>query len=184
MTAKKAATRKTAKTAQSAKKASTRKTGTREKAQPTAQMPQPMDASIKELPEGQMATNSHREAWALKTLVGEFSVLFPETPVEYSGIDGRNTALDASFDLTVLDEIDRETARQLLYLTQADARVSSVIAEDDQVLVSIRSNPRTQDSRETFGLTDAYLILAGEDEDGAEPDALGDDADRVEVGSW
>lgn len=121
--------------------------------------PAPMDPTIPETTQPVAASNHPRVAYALQTLVAEVHHLFPETPVEYSNVDGRNTALDATFDLTVLDSTDRQGFRDLLRLITSDERVAEVLTDEDQVLVSIRSNPRTQDSRETFSLNDAWMVM-------------------------
>lgn len=134
--------------------------------------PEPMDARVKEHAVGVAPTNHHRVCWAIKTLVAEFRALFPETPVEYSNIDGRNTALDVTFDLTEVDADEREAAAQLLQLVDTDKRVEDVIVGDkdmkDQVLVSMFSSPRTQDSRAPFGLGDSWVVLT-------EPDGTSDE---------
>lgn len=128
----------------------------------------PMDDGIRERAVGAPSTNSQRVCWAIKTLVAEVTNLFPETTVEYSNYDGRNTALDATFDISMLDaDTDRVDAMNLLALLgdpayNVDPRVDYVItsAEDAAVLVSMKASLRTQDSREPFGLADAYEIFA------------------------
>lgn len=126
---------------------------------------EPMDAKIKEVQNPTPATNNQRVCWALKTLVAEFLELFPETPVEYSNYDGRNTALDATFDMTVMSGTDDELmATALLRLLVSDERVATVLAEDSAMLVGVRPGPRTQDSREPFNLNDAFMVLIEADE--------------------
>ncbi len=126
--------------------------------------PEMMDPSLREGVVGVPATNRQRVCYTIQTLVAEFSDLFPETPVEYSNYDGRNTALDVSFNLTVLPEDGtRQNAITLLYLVSEDERVKQVISEDDVMLVSVWPNPRTQDDRTPFNLGDAYLVLAGDE---------------------
>lgn len=137
----------------------------------TAKAPEPMDDSVREAPMGTPVTNHQRVCGAIKQLVREFHALFPETPVEYSNFDGRNTALDVTFDLTVLDaDTDRVDALSLLTLlgdpaNNAERRIEDVIvtSDMDSVLVSMRSNARTQDNPEPFGLAEALSVLAGED---------------------
>ena len=136
-------------------------------------MPEPMDDSVREAPVGTPSTNHQRVCGAIKQLVAEFHGLFPETPVEYSNYDGRNTALDVTFDMTALDaETDRVDALNLLHLLgdpahNAEHRIDYVLVSesDAAVLVSMRSSLRTQDNREPFGLAEALSVLAGEDED-------------------
>lgn len=128
----------------------------------------PMDTSIGEKAVGSMHVNKTRVCWALKTLVAEVLELFPETPVEYANHDGRRTALSASFDLTVHDEQDADDIGALLILLNdpaynEDPRIESVVYEEGQAHVLMRSDPRTQDSREPFGLADAWLVLAGDE---------------------
>lgn len=130
----------------------------------------PMDDGIREQAVGVPNANNRRVCYAIKTLVAEVLELFPETPVEYSNYDGRNTALDVTFDLTVLNADDRETLSTLLQLLgdraySEDQRIREVTYDDSAVLVSIISGPRTQDIREPFGLADAYVVLAEDDEE-------------------
>jgi hypothetical protein len=135
--------------------------------------PAPMDPSVREESVGTPAVNASRPCWAAKTLVAEVNALFPETPVEYSNPDGRNTMLDVMFDLTTLDPNDVYDLTTLLNLLDdpaynVDPRIDSVIAGGQQhagqVLVAFKSNPRTQDSRDPFGLADALEVLAERDE--------------------
>lgn len=125
----------------------------------------PMDATIREERVGTPAVNRQRVCWAAKTLVAEVDELYPEIPVEYSNHDGRNTALDVTFDLTVLDSTDSDMLVTLLELTSSDSRIAYVIVGDeDVVLVSFEGNPRTQDSRDPFGLSDALGVLTEGDD--------------------
>lgn len=126
--------------------------------------PQPMDPSVREAVSPEPSTNRSRPCWALQTLVTEFHKLFPETPVTFSGYDGRNTALDGCFDLTTLHGSDRAMAVALLQILTSDPRVSEVLGDEDQAIVSFHSSPRTQDLRDPFGLEDAFDILADEGE--------------------
>lgn len=126
----------------------------------------PMDASIRESRTGTIHVNQQRPCYAAKTLVAEVTELFPETPFEYSNYDGRNTALDVSFDLTMLDHEDTASLIALLTLFDfgADPRINLVIEEDEVVLVSFRPSARTKDSRESFGLADAWDIFSSDAE--------------------
>lgn len=128
----------------------------------------PMDDSIREEKVGKPAANNARVCYALVTLVSEVSEMFPEVPVEYSNVNGRNTSLDATFDLTPLDVQDRGLFSDLFRLLgdsayNEDRRVAEVVVDGDQVLVSMRNDPRTMDSREPFGMADALLVLADEE---------------------
>lgn len=135
----------------------------------SSETPVPMDASVRENSTPTMSTNAQRVCYAAKTLVAEVMEMFPETPVEFSNFDGRNTALDVTFDLTTLDSQDRADLMLVMTLLDdpaynEDSRIASVLADDGQVLVSFKSNPRTQDNREPFGLLDALSVLSGQDE--------------------
>lgn len=121
--------------------------------------PAPMDASAREIAQPVASGNTPRDCWAIKTLVAEFTDLFPETSHETSNRDGRNTALAVTFYLGDLIEDDENAATNLLGLIGSDERVAHVTADDSHVLVEMRGNPRTQDSRESFGLADAYLVM-------------------------
>lgn len=157
----------------------TRSTPKKSTAKKTTQpkAPEPMDPDAIEVPqetqeqaaeaqqeatEAQTPSGYRRACYAAQTLVKEFHSLFPETPVEYSGADGRGTALDVTFDLTVLDSEDADRAKSLLRLTEVDQRVDYPIVGEDSVLVSFHSNARTQDSREPFGLSGAGSVLGDE----------------------
>lgn len=127
---------------------------------------EPMDPGAREGDNPGVSAHTPRVAYALKTLVAEVLALFPETPVEYSHPDGRNTQLGVTFDLTALpDEDDRENFSALLRSVRLDARVEEVrvYAEEMQLYVQLFSRPRTQDDRSTFSLGDIWLSMADED---------------------
>lgn len=126
---------------------------------------EPMDVTAKET-DNPVTTNHQRAAWGVRTLIEEVHALFPETPYEVSGYNGRNVGLDVQFDFTSLDSQDRADACTLLIL-MGDTRVWQADVEDGAALVQFNNNPRTYDSRESFGLADAYLILAESDEGGS-----------------
>lgn len=122
--------------------------------------PRPMEASaVPAAKVGTPAMNNKRACYAAKTLVAELHEMFPETPVEYSNPNGRSTMLDVSFDLTVFDASEEDSVTTLLELIHTDARVEEVIIENGTVLVSFKASARTQDSREPFGLGDAWDVL-------------------------
>ena len=126
--------------------------------------PEPMDSSTIEHAVGSAAVNTGRVCYALKTLVDEVHELFPETPVEYSDYDGRPAAHGAQFDTTVINvPEDRDMFVALLELTSTDERVEEVIYEEDIVLVAIIRNPRLQDSRDSFGLREAFDIITSDE---------------------
>lgn len=128
---------------------------------------QPMDDSTVERKTGTPTTNHQRVCGAIKQLVKEVTDLFPETIVEYSNYDGRNTALDVTLDFSKVGE---EAADLLLLFSldfDAEPRVDYVLVGDESktVMVSMISSLRTQDSRDEFGVVDAYEVLTGDDKD-------------------
>jgi hypothetical protein len=147
----------------------------------------PMDDGAPESKTPAPSTNSPRACYAIKTLVAEFRDLFPETGTELSNYDGRNTALAVTFDLTgIAEEEHRTLATSLLELLNdpahnEDRRIEYVLVEDEHALVTMRANPRTQDSREPFGLVDAFHVLVGDEDDMAASDEY---EDRVLSGAW
>lgn len=128
----------------------------RKKKEAPVEAPEPMDNQIKENLVGEPIRNNQRVCWAIKTLVNEVHSVFPETPVEYSNYTARNVALDVAFDLTTIDADLRGPVSDVLDLLSLDMRVARAFTEEDQSMVSITSSPRTQDSREPFGV-DAAL---------------------------
>lgn len=149
-----------------AKKKTTRKTTPKpapEKA------PEPMDPAIREVSEPQPVQTRKRNAYALETLRDEVLYLFPETQdaFDISGIDGRGVAHDITFDLTVIPEEDRDAFASLIHLVEGDLRVAQTLREGDQVYVSIVTDARHQDSRDTFGLNDAWMVLISGEEGSA-----------------
>lgn len=125
----------------------------------------PMDPTAPERPEGAPSTNNQRVCGAIKALVAEFHALFPETPVEYSTYDGRNTALAVAFDVSMLSTDEQITLVHLFEAVEVDPRIESVDMAEDQVFVLMRGSLRTQDLRDSFGLADAYSVLVEDDED-------------------
>lgn len=131
---------------------------------------QPMDAGAKEGDRPVSSTNHRRVAHALSKLVGEARQLFPETPYEFSGADGRNTLLCVTFDLSALDPEEVAEFFELLTTVTGDSRVAEVIAvpqselESPSLFVRLHSNPRTQDSRDSFDLDDIYVALTDDHE--------------------
>lgn len=129
---------------------------------PEPKGPQPMD------PEGPTTTmteavkahvSRERVAYCLDTLVKEVHELFPETPVEYSERNNRGVALAVSFDLTTLDQTDREALTELLLsLPELDERLVGAVGDEDGVAVVAYGSPRTQDIRTVFGIVQAYRI--------------------------
>lgn len=123
-------------------------------------------------------TNRQRECWAIQTLVREVHELFPETPVEYSNHNAYNAALAVTFDLTAMDGGDSVVFNNLMDILDTDERVVEVIKADyDQTFVRMSPVATRYDSREPFGLADAYSILTDGDDDEADDEGwsgLGD----------
>lgn len=124
--------------------------------------PKPMDPSA---PTGDpMTENTLRVCHALQQLAEEVAFLYPEVPMTFSRADGRNAMLDVTFDLSPLDEADAALLTELLQLIETDPRVGSLLVGEQSVQVSIASNPRTQDNRDSFRLNAGHEILTGGDE--------------------
>lgn len=122
-------------------------------------MPQPMDAGAPERAVAVAPVNHQRVCHAIRTLVAEVHEVFPETPTEFSGANGRNVYLAVSFDLTALDTIEADDLSIVLRLLDSDTRVESVIAEEGQVLVTMKNSARTQDNTDAFNILDALDVL-------------------------
>lgn len=122
--------------------------------------PEPMDPAVREAAVPVTSTNKPRDCWAIKTLVAEVTSLFPETSHETSNYDGRNTALDVTFDLSMVEPgPDLDGLIDLLVLVESDERVREVIIDGSLALVSFRPGPRTQDIRDPFDLDKAWDVL-------------------------
>lgn len=115
---------------------------------------EPMDPSVHERVTGIAHHPRERNAYALDTLITEVMDLFPETTYEVSGRDLRGVALHVQFF------IEHEGLAALLTLLDSDPRVEEVVRDDEEVLVALRSSARTQDSRDSFGLTEAWEVIA------------------------
>lgn len=126
--------------------------------------PEPMDPGAQETAAPTTTVHNPRVCYAAQTLAAEVEALFPETPVEYSNPNGRNVSLDVGFDLSMLDASDTYNLIALLQFCKDDVRVADVIADTSsdaaQVLVSFRNSALTQDSRVSFGLEDAWIVMA------------------------
>lgn len=134
---------------------------TAKKTEPKAPVePKPMDPTVAESPVPVSTGPRARPAYALRTLISEIEDIAPEIPYELSNYKGFNTALDVSFDLTAVPEVEVPTLVTLLGLVDSDPRVARVEVEDGQGLVSLHANSRTQDLRDPFGLREAYDVLS------------------------
>lgn len=122
---------------------------------------EPMDTSARETLIGTPSANAPRVCHAAATLVAEVHDLFPETTVEYSNRNGRNVALDVTFDLTGLDDAASADLITILSMFEdTDLRVAEVLVDHASVLVSFHNSPRSQDMRDPFSLADALSVLA------------------------
>jgi hypothetical protein len=136
--------------------------------------PEPMDPTTREVAQGTPFTNHARVCGAIKQLVKEAQTLFPETTVEYTERDGRNTALGVVFDLTPLDEDSTRIDAANLFTLLGDKaygddkRIDFVAVEKDgsEATVVMRSSLRTQDDPSSFGLADAWSVLTSSSDEG------------------
>lgn len=146
----------TAKKKAPAKKAPAKKAAAKPAAK-APEAPEPMDSSVPEVTGAPPVANRQRNAYALDVLIGEVLEVFPETTFEVSGVNRFNTALHVAFHPEEFERLD-----ELLALVEDDPRVEEVLAEpeDHTILVCLHANLRLQDSRELFGLSEAWVILA------------------------
>lgn len=140
----------------------------------------PMDDGIREEAVGTAATNRQRQCWAIKTLVAEVDHMFPETPVTYGDYDGRNTAMSVEFDFMGLDDDDTRSYVVDLFTMlgdsahNEDARIARVEVVGWEVKVTMKTHPILMDTRDTFGLPEAWGVLfEPEDEDEGEVGVFG-----------
>jgi hypothetical protein len=131
--------------------------------------PTPMDPGAREDSTGVVQKNNQRPCWAIKQLVSEVTDLFPETAYLVEGYNERNVGLEVVFDL-----VDQDGLGLLLELLgdpahNIDVRIKSVETDEEkgESRVTFHNRARTQDIRDSFGLDEAWLILAGEDEAGS-----------------
>lgn len=118
-----------------------------------------MDPSVhEESNPGVSTSNQQRLCWSLETLASEVEALFPETVLTPSNYTGRNVALDGQF---ASEKADHDVLRSLLHLVRDDERVAGVLVDDSDrvILVSFHKNTVTQDSRDPFGLSEAYDVI-------------------------
>ena len=125
---------------------------------------QPMDASAVEKAVGIPAAASDRSAYALAALIDEIQSLYPEVAVEITKRTGRGVGVEAQFAF----DSGSEYLTELLSLLVLDERIEEVVIDREEGLstVSVWPNPRTQDSRESFGLVEAYAVMI----DSADPE--------------
>ena len=92
-----------------------------------------------------------RVAYGLEQLSGELAAHFPKIKTLYHGPDGRGTALSVTY--TAGDDAE-QVFSLLAVVTATDPRSGSIaMTPDNEIIYTLRSNPRTQDSRDIF-LTD------------------------------
>lgn len=100
-----------------------------------------------------------RHAYAMKVLVSEVTGLFPEITYEF-GVPRAWGAIT-----TVIFEVDHvEGAADLLRLVSNDERVESATYDHREGLfeIALRPSLRTMDSREPFGLPEAWSVMVEE----------------------
>lgn len=137
----------------------------------------PMDDGIREREVGVAAPNRQRECWAIKTLAAEVDHLFPDTPVTYSDHNARNAALSVEFDFMGLDDDVRPYALDLLTMMgdsayNEDSRIASVSVVGWEVKVTMKAHPILMDTRDPFGLPEAWAVLFEADDDDDEQGGL------------
>jgi hypothetical protein len=135
----------------------------------------PMDDGIREQAVGTAVPNRQRQCWAIKTLVAEVDHLFPDTPATYGDYNARNAALSVEFDFMNTDE--REYIADLLTMLgdsahNEDARIASVEVVGWQVKVTMKTHPILMDTRDPFGLPEAWAVLFADEDEDTDEDAL------------
>lgn len=136
---------------------------------------EPMDDGIREQAVGVAAPNTQRQCWAIKTLVAEVDHLFPDTPATYGDYTTRNAALSVEFDLMGVEEPARAYAIDLFTMLgdsahNEDARIASVEVVGWEVKVTMKPHPILMDTRDPFGLPEAWAVLfEADDEDSGFP---------------
>lgn len=132
----------------------------------------PMDPNAREGSNPGVSSTRPRACWAVKTLDAEVKHLFPETVTEFTEPDGRGVALSLNIDASMLDGEDWLYMEALVSLLNDDERVAAVGTEplDKRAFVQMRSNARTQDTRTSFNLNEAYLIMVDTEGDVAVPE--------------
>lgn len=138
---------------------------------------EPMDASAVETPTPQPITTRPRTAYAVDTLITEVQAIYPDMEVETFGPNGRGVNLDVAF----YDD-DEPDLQALLGLVESEPRVAEVMrsTNDNCTIVAINNDPAIYDSRDSYGLVDAYKVLS--EDVPAEP-ALVDPEDDTDDGS-
>lgn len=118
-----------------------------------------MDPSVGEVPNTtenpRVFTNHPRECYSLTTLVAEVHAIAPEVTYEADNADVTNAALDVTFSGCDSRLIS------VLNLLRGDARIEHTISNTEEGLfyVSFYANAVTKDSRETYNLADALVVL-------------------------
>lgn len=121
-----------------------------------------MDPQVAERKVGTDPLPRQRNCYALTQLIDEFTALFPETPIVVKDRDGRGVAFTVEFNLEYVPRHESLSAGDLLLSTVLDPRVAYVnrdAIEANLVEITIARNARTQDSREEFGLADAWELF-------------------------
>lgn len=103
----------------------------------------------------------YRTADALIVLIEEVAALFPETSYELGLPNKWGVIGHVTFETHGIEGLF-----ELLGLLTSDPRVMAVTTDARESLVEVGLHPslRTMDSKEPFGLGDAWVILSEEDE--------------------
>lgn len=135
------------------KKTPAKKTGLHPSVQ-ESKAPQPMDPSVQESITPKPQRNRERNGYAMQTLIDEMVDLFPDLPYE--------TSEPREFNVRTLVTFKEPHLSALLLLIQGDPRVADVRPDPEagETSVEFHASLRTQDSRDPFGLAEAYAILA------------------------
>ncbi len=157
-------------TGTAAKKTAAKKTA----AAKTPKAPEPMDDSVEEVAIVDGDTSAHapmreRLARSLGQLVTEVTHLFPEVTWQIITTTSRGVVVSIMFEHW--DENTEPSFSQVLDLVRSDARVSDVEfsgdgADERWAHVGVYPSLRTMDNTDSFGLEEAYLILAKRDGEG------------------
>lgn len=125
--------------------------------------PEPMDADAPERAVAAPTANRQRECYAMMTLRSEVETLFPETSISFGDPDGWGVKHEIIFDMSMLDEAEFKSASLLLSMSLLDDRVVAFAKDEEEQSMAVEfvTDRRYRDSRETFGLDDAWLILTG-----------------------
>lgn len=150
-------------------KNSSRSTGNSKPANTSADTTAEPKAMDPDLQESSLSTDAAlviaRHCYSIDTLVSEVLGLFPETIVTYGDPNGRDVALSATFET---EESGFGPLREILSIVGLGERIAMVSTDlvGGRITVFVRNTPATYDSREQFGLAEAFAVLI-EDQEGS-----------------